>query len=449
MAEMRAGGGRIMDQETLSLSAPVRKGAIARFIAASGLANLGDGIATVAWAWVTSLLTRDPLLIALVAVALRLPWAVLALPAGIVTDRVDRRKLILAMDLLRAAAFGMATLALWLALPLGAPADTGLSSTPAFVTLLLSALVVGGAEVLRDNAAQTMLPTLVPHHRLEAANGRLWSVELLGNALAGPPLGALLVAIFLPLPFLFNSFAYAAAALIIAGISGGFRPARTQRRDWRAELGEGFAFLQGAPILRLLAWLTGFWNLFFQMVMIALILHVQENLHLSPTGYGLVLAAGAVGGIAGGFLGEPVVRVLGKGAAARWMLFASVPAFAAIALAPNAWVLALVLAVFEFCGLVWNTVSVSTRQRMIPDHLLGRVNSIYRLLAWGMMPIGLLLSGLIVRFAGSFISRDLALTAPFWVASVGVMCVTVIGWRALDRGLGNGHPQASPGARMG
>lgn len=190
-----------------------------------------------------------------------------------------------------------------------------------------------------------------------------------------------------------------------------------------------------APLLRPLAWLTGFWNLFFQMVMIALILHVQENLGLSAGAYGLILAAAAIGGIAGGLSGERIVRWLGPGRAAQWMLIASVPTFVGIALAPGAWSLALVLAIFEFAGLVWNTVSVSTRQRMIPDRLLGRVNSVYRLLAWGMMPLGLLLSGLIVRGAEAFLTREMALTAPFWTAAIGVLVVSLIGWRPLGAGL--------------
>ncbi|MCX8996398.1 MFS transporter [Rhizobiaceae bacterium BDR2-2] len=407
---------------------------LTRFIAASGLTNLADGIATIAWAWTASLITRDPLLIALVAIALRLPWAIFALPAGIMTDRTDRRKLILRMDVLRAAAFGVAALVLWAATPLPAPPETGLASPLAFAVLTLAALVVGAAEVFRDNAAQTMLPGLVPHARLEAANGRLWSVELTGNALVGPPLGAAMIALALSLPFAANTVFYATAALVVAGIAGNFQPGRTTERNWRAELAEGIAFLRDAPLLRLLAWLTGFWNLFFQMVMIALILHVQDNLGLSSAAYGLILAAGAVGGIAGGLLGERIVRLIGPGPAAQWMLLASVPAFIGIALAPGAVSLAIVLALFEFTGLVWNTVSVSTRQRMIPDHLLGRVNSVYRLLAWGMMPLGLLLSGLIVRGLDGMVPRETALVAPFWVAAAGILLVALAGWRALGVG---------------
>lgn len=413
---------------------------LSRFIAASGLTNLGDGIATIAWAWVASLLTRDPLLIAAVAVALRLPWPILALPAGIVTDRVDRRRLILAMDVIRALAFAGAALALVLATPLPPAPGTGLAAPWAFAALLLAAAVVGSAEVFRDNAAQTILPSLVPHDRLEQANGRLWSVELTGNALIGPALGALLVAVWVPLPFAVNALAYALAALLIAALAGSFRPARTEHRNWRRELGEGLAFLRGAPLLQVLAWLTGFWNLFFQMVMVAMVLHVQENLGLGARIYGLILAAGALGGIAGGLAGERIIRAIGPARTAQWMLFSSAPAFAAIALAPNAWTLALVLMVFEFSGLVWNTVSVSTRQRAIPDRLLGRVNSIYRLLAWGMMPVGMVLSGLIVRLLDGPLDRGVALTAPFWAAAVGVLITTLIGWSALARGFARPLP---------
>ena len=182
-----------------------------RFVAASGMTNLADGIATVAWAWLASLLTRDPLFIALVPVALRLPWVLFALPAGIVTDRMDRRILILRMDSLRAVAFAGTAVCVWMALPLGQPPGQGVAAPALFAAILLAALLVGSAEVFRDNAAQTMLPAIVPHEDLERANGRLWSVELIGNALLGPALGAGLIGLALPLPFAVNAAAYGVA----------------------------------------------------------------------------------------------------------------------------------------------------------------------------------------------------------------------------------------------
>jgi MFS family permease len=150
--------------------------------------------------------------------------------------------------------------------------------------------------------------------------------------------------------------------------------------------------------------------------------------------YGLVLACGAVGGIVGSLIGPWVAARLGRARTMQWMLAATAPAFVAMALAPNAVMLGVAFMLFELSGLIWNIVSVSTRQRLIPDALLGRVNSIYRLLAWGMIPLGLLLSGLIVRWAEGPLSREVALVLPFWVAAGGHVVLTALAWRPIGRG---------------
>lgn len=406
---------------------------LSRFIAASGLTNLADGVATVVWGWIASLLTRDPLLIALLPVALRLPWFVFAIPAGLIADRVDRRRLILWMDALRALVFVLVAGAVWTALPFAEPAEQGVSMPLLFALLVAAALVIGGAEVLRDNAAQTMMPAIVPHDTLETANGRLWSVELVGNSLLGPALGAFLIAAFLPLPFVLNAAAFGIAALLMASITGVFRPPQKKLRNWRRELREGFEFLRNSPVLRLLAVATGVWNLLHQMVVIALILHVQENLRLGAEAYGLILASGAIGGIIGGALGARVVTHMGRGRTAQVMTLVTTLGFAAIPFAPGAVALGLLFVVTEFAGIVWNTVSVSYRQRVIPDALLGRVNSLYRLLAWGMMPVGLLLSGVVVTLSEGIVDRPLALTAPFIAAGLGGIVLNLVIWRPLGR----------------
>ncbi|MCF1707948.1 MFS transporter [Tabrizicola sp. J26] len=405
-----------------------------RFVAASGLTNLADGVATVAWGWAASLLTRDPLMISLVPIALRLPWFLFALPAGIVTDRMDRRQLILRMDVLRALAFAGAAVAMVLTVPLPLAPRSGVSEPVLFGVIMAAAFIVGIAEVFRDNAAQTMLPAMVGRSDLERANGRLWSVEMVGNSLLGPALGAFLIAAAVPLPFGANALAYGLAIVLVASVVGRFRPEGASQRNWKRELSEGWHFLRDAPLLRLLAVITGVWNLLFQMTTVALLLHAQENLGLGARGYGLVLAGGAVGGVLAGFTAEWFVRRFGPGAVARWSLFASAPAFLGMALAPGGWTLALVLGLFEYTGILWNTVSVSYRQRSIPDQLLGRVNSLYRLLAWGMMPVGLALSGVIVRFAETLMPRDTALSMPFYVAAAGGIALVLFGWRGLRTG---------------
>ena len=139
-----------------------------------------------------------------------------------------------------------------------------------------------------------MLPALVPAAQLEHANGRLWSVELLANSLIGPALGAFLIALWLPLPFALNAAAYAVAMVLVLRVTGNFRAAQTASRDWRRELGEGFAFLRAQPLLRTLAWTTGVWNLLHQMTFVALVLHAQENLGLNAQG--LWIGSGGCGG---------------------------------------------------------------------------------------------------------------------------------------------------------
>lgn len=418
------------------MTSPVHPtGRIAYFISASGLTNLADGISLVVWAWLATLLTRDPLIVALLPVAIRLPWFLFSLPAGIITDRTDRRHLILLMDLLRALAFLVATCTLWFGLPLATPPEHGIGSPGLFGILAFCALLVGTAEVFRDNAAQTMLPALVKDSDLERANGRLWSVELLGNALIGPALGSLLISWMVWAPFALNTSAFVLAALIMYNLAGTFRPASVADRNWRKELKDGLMFLKDAPLLRLLAVTTGVWNLFHQAMFIGLVLHVQENLGIGAKGYGLILATGALGGILGGVVANRVVSLLGPGRTAQWMTLGSALAFAGVALAPNGYALGLALATFEFTALVWNTVSVSYRQRLIPDALLGRVNSVYRLLAWGMMPIGLLLSGLLVSVAELILPRADALITPFIFSAVGAGLLTILAWHPLGRGL--------------
>lgn len=411
------------------------------FIAAAGLANLADGIATVTWIWVATLLTRDAGLIALVPVALRLPWVICALPAGLLADRHDRRRIIVAMDALRAAGFALAALALWRALPLPPAPAAGVSSVPLFAALCLAALTVGVAEVFRDNAAQSFLPAIVAPADLERANARLWTVENIGNALIGPALGASLLGLALPLPFGVNALAYLLAGALVARIATRRGPAAARAlRNWRRELAEGWAYLRGSPLLRMLAVTTGFWNMFDSMVMFALVLLAQEKLGLPAQSYGLVLAAAALGGIASGLVGERVVRAMGTVPLMRVACLSGAPCFALLTVAPGAMTLGLALGMAWFWGTTWNIVSVSTRQRLVPDALRGRVNSLYRLLAWGMMPVGALLAGQVIRWGEGPLGRIGALEAPIWLAAAGTLALTIRVWQPLGRLL----PGAAP-----
>jgi len=420
-----------------------------RFVAAAGLANLGDGIALVSWGWIATQLTRDPLLIALVPAALKAPWFVFSLPAGIVVDRVDRRRLILWADLVRSAAYGLAAVALWLALPLAEAPLRGTAHPALFALIAAAAVLVGAAEVLRDNAAQTMLPSIVADAGLERANGRLWTVEMVMNTLVGTAAAGLLLGVSLALPFGVNACAMALAVALLIGLKGDFRgdPARgAAGPGWWPDLKEGIAFLLARPVLRGLALLTGLFNFAFEAMMVTLVLVVQERLGLGPLAMSAVMASGAAGGIAAGLTNDRIVNRLGRARSMQWALLAA-PIFplAVLAAGPGGlWLLCLGFFCSEFGGIMWNTVSVSYRQRQIPPRLLGRVNSAYRLFAIGMAPAGMLAAGLATRAASDLAGRETALAAPFAMATIILVLTTAASWRFLGRAF-RVEPLPAPG----
>ena len=172
-----------------------------RLWTASVISNLGDGISAIAYPWLASAVTRNPVLIALIAVAQRLPWLVFTLPAGVITDRVDRRKLIVSMDVTRAVLTGVIALAV-LSAQSGLPTPASLAGGAAvsgdmnlYLVLIIASLLMGMAEVLRDNSAQTFLPAVVKPESLERANGNLWGAEMVMNSFVGPAVGSMLLGI--------------------------------------------------------------------------------------------------------------------------------------------------------------------------------------------------------------------------------------------------------------
>jgi sulfite exporter TauE/SafE len=175
--------------------------------------------------------------------------------------------------------------------------------------------------------------------------------------------------------------------------------------------------------------------MFHQMTLAALVFHAQENLQLSAPSYGVLLTAAAFGGILGGLIAESVIKRLGAIKSAQWMLALSLVDFAVLALVPSIAGVAFALFIGGMSGIVWDTVSVSNRQRLIPDEMLGRVNSMYRLLAWGMMPVGLLFGGVLIRLADGPLERGLAIMTPFAAATIGLAILLAFQWKAIARGL--------------
>jgi MFS family permease len=384
-------------------------------------------VAGVAYPWLASAITRDPIQIALIGVANRLPWLLFSLPAGVLTDRFDRRKIVASMDAFRFLLTLIVGLVVFagragLATPQEMAAGTATSSpnATAFLALLYTtSLLFGFAEVLRDNAAQTLMPAIVEREHLETANGRLWGAEMVMNSFVGPPVGGLLIAAGFALPFFIDAGTFAFAGALIFLIAGSFQPAGSgaARTHWRAEIGEGVRWLWNHRLLRSMALILGAMNAMFSMAFATYVLFVQEILGLEAAQFGLLMTAGALGGVFGSLLASRFGKRLGRGTSLFVTLLGSAISLAVTGATSSAIVVWALFVASSFLTVVWNVITVSLRQAIIPDALLGRVNSVYRMLAWGAMPLGLALGGIIVSWTEAVAGRALGLRMPFYVAA--------------------------------
>lgn len=395
---------------------------------ASVTSNLGDGVATVAYPWLASAITRDGFQLGLVVLATRLPWLVFSLPAGAITDRLDRRRLMVAMDATRfLITLGVALVVLANQANLLSPAEVASAADPRVSNsglllglLIVAAFLLGMAEVLRDNSAQTILPAIVEEADLERANGRMWGAEMIMNSFVGPPVAGFLIAGSLALPFFVDGGTFAVAAGLVFLIGGRFRStevADQPRRAIRTEIAEGFGWLWRHPLFRPMALILGGLNAVMTMALATYVLFVQEILELEATAFGVLLTAGAVGGVIGSVAASAVTARIGKGPALFLTLLGQAITLTVTGLTSSAVLVWTMFVVSSFLAVLWNVITVSLRQRVIPDRILGRVNSVYRFFGWGMMSIGAFLGGAIVSLGEPLVGRAWALRSPFLVGA--------------------------------
>lgn len=360
-----------------------------RFWTASALSNLADGVFQVALPLLAVRLTHSPALIAGVAFANRLPWLLFALQAGALADRLDRRRTMFNVDLVRVVLIG------------GLAALTAAGAEHLWA-LYAVALALGVGETLFDTAAQSVMPSVVDRDQLSRANGRLYAVELTMNQFVGPPLGGVLAAAAVALAFATSASAYLLAAVALALVSGSFKPVRTgPRTTLRTDIAEGLRYLFGHRLLRTLAIMVGVMNLASTATFSVFPLFAIEPgpMGLSELGFGVILTATAAGSLLGSLCTARLERAMGRHRLLMLTIVLSGPTLALTATATVPLVL-LGGVLMGFGVVMWNVVTVSLRQRVAPDHLLGRVNAGYRLLAWGTMPVGAFLGGLLGELVG-------------------------------------------------
>jgi MFS family permease len=365
----------------------------------SAVSNLADGVFFVALPLLAVRLTDSPLLIAGLSIAARLPWLFFVLIAGALADRLDRRRTMFLVQLLRAGiAAGLAAGVYFEVISAASPL-TGL------IILYAAGLLLGIGETLFDTAAQSLMPSVVRRDQLPTANGRLYGVEIIANQFVGPPLGGFLVAWMMAAALGLSAAGYIAAALLLFAIVGSFRPLREgPPTRIRSDIAEGLRYLLNHRLLRTLAAMVGVMNLASSAAFAIFVLYAIRpaplGMGLSEPEFGVLLTTGALGSVAGSIYAGRLVKRFGRARLLVAAIVASAISTAMPAFTPNAFVVGASFVIGGSAGVVWNVITVSFRQGIIPDRLLGRVNSVYRLLAWGTQPVGALLGGVLGELFG-------------------------------------------------
>jgi MFS family permease len=361
--------------------------------ASSAASNLADGVFWIAFPLLAIRLTDSPVLIAGVAVVGRLPWLVFVLVAGALADRLDRRRTMIGVSILRTL------VALVIAL-------TIVTGTDSLWLLYVTAFVLGVGETLFDTAAQSVMPSIVRRDDLSKANGRLYAVELTMNQFVGPPLGGFLAGVAIAFAFAGSALAFAFAAIALALLTGSFKPVRAETAGPRpsvvADIKEGLRYLWDHRLLRTLAVMVGTMNLASSATFAVFVLYAVSPgpMGLDEFGFGLLMTGMAIGSLFGSLVVERVERFMGRARLLTTAVIINALTVAIPGLTPNPWIVGASFAVAGVGIVMWNVVTVSLRQRIVPDALLGRLNASYRLLAWGSQPIGALLGGLLAQWLG-------------------------------------------------
>jgi predicted MFS family arabinose efflux permease len=397
----------------LDVVAPRRLGSGFRWLLASyWLTNLGDGFTIAAGPLLVASQTHSPALVAAAAFLQRLPWLLFGLYAGVVADRVNRRSIIIVTNLVRAAV---------LLVLAGCIATDEVS-----IAVVLAALfLLGLNEVFAVTTSGTLMPMLVAKEDLGVANARLMFGLITTEQIVGPPLGALLFAVGMALPFVGELVLVLAGAALVARVR---LPAHAETRSEQRvtdEIREGWRWLWAHPAVRTLALTILTFNVTYGAAWSVLVLYTRERLHMGEIGFGLVTTAIALGGLCGTAAFGRLERRFSYGVIMRMALVTETAVMLSLALLTWAPAALVVFAFFGAEAFVWGTTSTTVRQRAVPADIQGRVNAVYLMAVFGGMVIGSAVGGVLAELWG--------VTAPFWFAFVGSALILALIWRTLTQ----------------
>lgn len=379
-------------------------------VGSSWISNLGDGIGLAAGPLLIASQTHDPLLVALGALLQRLPWLLFGLYAGVLADRVDRRKLVVAANLMRTGVLAVLTAAL-------------VADQVSIAVVLGAMLLLGTGEVFADITTGTLLPMVVAKEDLGIGNARVMAGFLTGNQLVGPAVGATLFAAGMAWPFFTQAVCVALGAVLVRRmrVPPLDRPKETSHVG--RDIAEGFRWTWEHPAMRTLTLTIVTFNVTWGAAWSVLVLYALQQLGLDAVGFGLLTSVVAVGGIVGTGAYDWLERHMSLADIMRVGLAIETLTHLGLALTTSAWVAAGIMFAFGAHAFVWGTTSNAVRMRAVPTELQGRVGSLYMIGVFGGILVGQAIGGVIARIWG--------VTAPFWFAFAGSAVILALIWREL------------------
>ncbi|MCV0403148.1 MAG: MFS transporter [Chloroflexi bacterium] len=396
----------------VDLLVPPRLGTGFRWLLASSwTSNLGDGIAIAAGPLLVASLTDEPVLVAMAALLQWLPPLLFGVFAGALSDRLDRRLLVVTVDAIRSVVLVVLAISV-------------LTGAVSIAIVLAALFLIATAEVFADNTSQTLLPMLVQRDDIAIANARLQTGFITVNQLAGPPIGATLFAAGMALPFVGHAILVAMGGMLVWRIRlpahGRDRARRTRFRD---EIAEGFGWVRRHAAVRTLVLTIFVFNITFGAAWSVIVLYATQRIGLGPVGFGLLTTIIAIGGIVGTLAYGWITRRLSLGNIMRIGLIIETLTHLGLAMTTSALLAMAIFFVFGVHAFVWGTTSTTIRQRAVPTALQGRVGSVNTVGVFGGLVVG---SGL-----GGLLAQRFGVTAPFWFAFAGSAVFLVLIWRQL------------------
>jgi predicted MFS family arabinose efflux permease len=350
--------------------------------------------------------------VALAALLQWLPPLVFGLYAGALADRLNRKAIVVTVDLLRALVLVLLTVSI-------------ATDVVSIAVVLVAMFLLGTAEVFADNTSSTLLPMLVHRDDLAIANSRLTTGFITVNQLAGPPIGAALFAAGHAVPFVTQAVVVAMGAVLASRIvlppHGRGRDERTYLRH---DIAEAFRWVLHNAAVRTLVLTIFVFNITFGAAWSILVLYATQRLGMGPLGFGLLTTVSAVGGLVGTLSYGWITRRISLGNIMRIGLVFETITHLALALTTTPWVAMCIFFAFGAHAFIWGTTSITVRQRAVPTELQGRVGSVNLVGTYGGLVVGSGIGGLLAQHWG--------VTAPFWFAFVGSAIFVVLIWGQLS-----------------